>query len=99
MTIDHRPLTIDRPVDAMTPDRIARRHEIAARARAFQDGHLARSEVLKDIEADDYADPVLRPLLEAIQNQPKKSRFSGLWGRAYDAYLAKTRELIEAAER
>ena len=83
----------------MTADVIARRHEIAKRARAFSEGKLPRSEVLGDVEAQDYADPVLRPLLEAIQNLPKKSRFSGLWGQAYDAYLAKTRKLIEAAER
>jgi hypothetical protein len=81
--------------DVSTP----RRREIAARARAFYEGALPRSEVLRDVEAEDYADPVLRPLLEAIQNHPKKSRFSGLWGKAYDAYLDKTRALIEAAER
>jgi hypothetical protein len=55
----------------MTFDVIARRHEIAKRARAFSEGKLPRSEVLRDVEAQDYADPVLRPLLEAIQNLPR----------------------------
>jgi hypothetical protein len=83
----------------MTESSPARRHEIARRARAFSEGRIPRSEVLQDVEAQDYSDPVLRPLLDAIANLPKKSRFSGLWGQAYDAYLAKTRKLIEAAER
>ena len=82
----------------MTRDRFERRREIARRARAFYDGNLPRSEVFRDVEAVDYEDPVLRPLLEAVQNQPKKSRFSGLWGRPYDAYVARARALIEAAE-
>ena len=83
----------------MTPDRIARRREIAGRARAYLNGALPRSSVLRDIEADDYADPELKALLELIQNQPKKSRFSGLWGIAYDAYVQRAMTLIEAVER
>jgi hypothetical protein len=83
----------------MSLDRLLRRRALAARARAFLDGQLPRSEVLKDLEAEDWADPLLRPLLEAVQSAPKKSRFSGLWGRAYDAYVAQTKALIEAAER
>jgi len=83
----------------MTDDRHERRREIARRAREFYDGHLARSEVLSDVEAADYEDPLLRPVIEAVQNQPKKSRFSGLWGRSYDATVEKARALIDAAER
>jgi hypothetical protein len=83
---------------AMPRDRQARRRALAERARAFLDGQLPRSEVLKDLEAEDWTDPLLRPLLEAIQSAPKKSRFSGLWGRAYEAYVAQTSALIEAAE-
>jgi hypothetical protein len=76
-----------------------RRHEVAVRASAFFEGLIPRSTVLEDLEADDWADPKLRPLLEMIQNIPKKSRFSGLWGKAYDAYVAKARELIAAADQ
>ena len=84
----------------MSPDsRTYRRHEVAVRARAFFEGLIPRSTVLEDLEADDWADPKLRPLLEMIQNIPKKSRFSGLWGKAYDAYVAKARELIAAADQ
>lgn len=84
----------------MSPDlRTYRRHEVAVRARAFFEGLIPRSTVLEDLEADDWADPKLRPLLEMIQNIPKKSRFSGLWGKAYDAYVAKAHELIVAADQ
>lgn len=84
----------------MSPDlRTYRRHEVAVRARAFFEGLIPRSTVLEDLEAEDWADPKLRPLLEMIQNIPKKSRFSGLWGKAYDAYVAKARELIAAADQ
>ncbi|MGH7702963.1 MAG: hypothetical protein ACREMO_07700 [Gemmatimonadales bacterium] len=83
----------------MSPDRIERRREFARRARAFYDDKLARSEVLADVIPEDYADPVLAPLLAAVQNQPKKSRFSGLWGRPYEATVTRARTLIEAAER
>ncbi len=83
----------------MSTDRQARRRSLATRARAFLEGQVPRSEVLQDLEAEDWADPVLRPMLEAVQNAPKKSRFSGLWGRAYDAYVEQTKTLIEAAER
>ena len=83
----------------MTADRVERRREFARRARAFYDGKLARSEVLVDVVPEDYHDPILAPLLAAVQNQPKKSRFSGLWGRPYDATVARARVLIEAAER
>jgi hypothetical protein len=83
----------------MSPEtRASRRHEIAVRARAFFEGLVPRSTVLEGLEAEDWADPKLRPLLEMIQNIPKKSRFSGLWGKAYDAYVAKARELIAAAD-
>jgi len=82
-----------------TDPRAHRRHEIAVRARAFFEGLIPRSTVLEDLEADDWSDPRLRPLLEMIQNIPKKSRFSGLWGKAYDAYVAKARELIAAADQ
>lgn len=78
--------------------RAARRHEIAVRARAFLEGLIPRSSVLEGIEAEDYADPKLQPLLELIQNIPKKSRFSGVWGKAYDAYVERARELIAAAD-
>jgi hypothetical protein len=81
-----------------TDPRAARRHEIAVRARAYLEGLIPRSSVLEDVEAEDYADPKLRPLLELIENIPKKSRFSGLWGKAYDAYIARARELIVAAD-
>jgi hypothetical protein len=83
----------------MDDHRLERRREFARRARAFYDGRLGRSEVLADVEAEDYADPVLAALLEVVQNQPKKSRFSGLWGRPYDAYVDRARALIDAAER
>jgi hypothetical protein len=82
----------------MSLDRQSRRHEIAVRARAYLQGLVPRSVVLEDLEASDWEDPVLRPLLEQIQNAPKKSRFSGLWGRAYDAFVAKTQALIDAAD-
>lgn len=82
----------------MTPDRNHRRHEIAVRARSYLEGLIPRSSVLEDLEAEDWEDPVLRPLLETIENSPKKSRFSGLWGQAYDAYVARTRALIDAAD-
>ena len=81
-----------------TDPRTHRRHEIAVRSRAFFEGIIPRRSVLEGVEADDYADPKLRPLLEMIQNIPKKSRFSGLWGKAYDAYVAKAQELIAAAD-
>ena len=46
----------------MPPDpRAGRRHEIAVRARAFLEGLIPRSSVLEGIEAEDYADPKLRP--------------------------------------
>ncbi|HEY7682204.1 MAG TPA: hypothetical protein VH879_06140 [Gemmatimonadales bacterium] len=84
----------------MTSDpRASRRHEIAVRAHAFFEGLIPRSTVLEDVEAEDWADPKLQPLLEMIQNIPKKSRFSGLWGKAYDAYVAKARALIAAADQ
>ena len=83
----------------MPPDpRAGRRHEIAVRARAFLEGLIPRSSVLEGIEAEDYADPKLRPLLELIQTLPKKSRSSGLWGKAYDAFIARARTLIAAAD-
>jgi len=82
----------------MTPDRNHRRHEIAVRARSYLEGLIPRSSVLEDLEAADWEDPVLRPLLETIENSPKKSRFSGLWGQAYDAYVARTRAMIDAAD-
>ncbi|MEP6574466.1 MAG: hypothetical protein ABJD11_17325 [Gemmatimonadota bacterium] len=78
---------------------LQRRKEFARRARQFYDGRMGRSEVLADVEAEDYADPVLKALLEVVQNQPKKSRFSGLWGRPYDAYVDRARSLIDDAER
>jgi hypothetical protein len=88
------------PGATLSPDlRTHRRHEVAVRARAFFEGLIPRSTVLEGLEADDWADPKLRPLLEMIQNIPKKSRFSGLWGKAYDAYVAKARELIAAADQ
>ncbi len=83
----------------MLEDRKYRRHEIAVRARAYLQGMVPRSTVLEGLEAGDWEDPLLQPLLEAIQNAPKKSRFSGLWGRAYDAFVAQTEALIEAADR
>lgn len=79
--------------------RIHRRHEIAVRSRAFFEGLVPRSTVLEGLEAEDWADPKLGPLLELIENIPKKSRFSGLWGKAYDAYIARARELIAAADQ
>lgn len=79
--------------------RAARRHEIAVRARAFLEGLVPRSTVLEGIEASDYEDPKLRPLLELIQGIPKKSRSSGLWGKAYDSFIARARELIAAADQ
>ncbi len=82
----------------MSADRSRRRHEIAVRARAYLQGMIPRSTVLEDLEAGDWEDPLLRPLLESIQNAPKKSRFSGLWGRAYDAFVAQTEALIDAAD-
>jgi hypothetical protein len=82
----------------MSPDRQHRRHEIAVRARAYLKGMIPRSSVLEDLEAADWEDPLLRPLLEVIQNAPKKSRFSGLWGVAYDAFIAKTEALIDAVD-
>jgi hypothetical protein len=83
----------------MTTDpRAARRHEIAVRARAYLEGLIPRSSVLEDVEAEDYADPKLHSLLELIKNIPKKSRTSGLWGKAYDAYIARANELIAAAD-
>jgi hypothetical protein len=83
----------------MTSDpRAGRRHEIAVRARAYLEGLIPRSSVLEGVEAEDYADPKLSPLLELIANIPKKSRTSGLWGKAYDAYIARARELIAAAD-
>lgn len=85
-------------VSPMTPDRQYRRHEIAVRARAYLEGLVPRSTVLEDLEASDWEDPVLRPLLDVIHNAPKKSRFSGLWGRAYDAFVAQTQALIDAVD-
>lgn len=82
----------------MSPDRQYRRHEIAVRARAYLKGMIPRSSVLEDLEAEDWEDPLMRPLLEVIQNAPKKSRFSGLWGVAYDAFIAKTEALIDAVD-
>ncbi len=83
----------------MPPDsRRERRHEIAVRARAYLEGLIPRSSVLEGLEAADYADPKLRPLLELIENIPKKSRTSGLWGKAYDALIARARDLIAAAD-
>jgi hypothetical protein len=82
----------------MTTDRRYRRHEIAVRARAYLQGMIPRSTVLEDLEAQDWEDPLLRPLLDTIQNAPKKSRFSGLWGRAYDAFVAQTQALIDQAD-
>ena len=75
-----------------------RRHEIAVRARAYLQGMIPRSSVLEGLEASDWEDPLLHPLLETIQNAPKKSRFSGLWGKAYDAFVAQTQALIDAAD-
>ena len=40
----------------------------------------------------------LRPLLELIQALPKKSRTSGLWGKAYDAFITRAHSLIAAAD-
>ena len=82
----------------MSTDRQYRRHEIAVRARAYLEGLIPRSTVLEDLEASDWEDPRLRPLLEVIQNAPKKSRFSGLWGRAYDAFVLQTRALIDSVD-
>ena len=82
----------------MTPDRNYRRHEIAVRARSYLEGLIPRSSGLEDLEAADWEDPLLKPLLEIIENSPKKSRFSGLWGQAYDAYVARTKALIDAAD-
>ncbi|MEO8633992.1 MAG: hypothetical protein ABI587_01835 [Gemmatimonadales bacterium] len=83
----------------MSPDpRAGRRHEIAVRARAFLEGLIPRSSVLEGIEAEDYADPKLRPLLELIEALPKKSRTSGLWGKAYDAFIARANSLIASAD-
>jgi hypothetical protein len=82
----------------MSTDRQYRRHEIAVRARAYLEGLIPRSTVLEDLEASDWEDPLLRPLLETIQNAPKKSRFSGLWGRAYDAFVHQTRALIDSVD-
>ncbi|HWA17220.1 MAG TPA: hypothetical protein VG817_12345 [Gemmatimonadales bacterium] len=82
----------------MSPDRQFRRHEIAVRARAYLKGLIPRSSVLEDVEAADWEDPLMRPLLEVIQNAPKKSRFSGLWGVAYDSFVAKTEALIDAVD-
>ncbi len=82
----------------MTPVSQYRRHEIAVRARAYLQGMIPRSSVLEGLEASDWEDPLLRPLLETIQNAPKKSRFSGLWGRAYDAFVAQTQALIDAVD-
>ena len=81
-----------------TDSRSDRRHEIAVRARAYLEGLIPRSSVLEGLEAEDYSDPKLRPLLELIENIPKKSRTSGLWGKAYDAYVTRARELIAAAD-
>src|SRR5512147_89508 len=82
----------------MSPVSQYRRHEIAVRARAYLQGMIPRSSVLEGLEASDWEDPLLRPLLETIQNAPKKSRFSGLWGRAYDAFVAQTQALIDAVD-
>ena len=79
--------------------RAGRRHEIAVRARAFLEGLIPRSSVLEGIEAEDYADPKLRPLLELIETLPKKSRSSGLWGKAYDAFIARAHSMITAADQ
>ena len=65
----------------------------------FLEGLIPRSSVLEGIEAEDYADPKLRPLLELIETLPKKSRSSGLWGKAYDAFIARAHSLITAADQ
>jgi hypothetical protein len=83
----------------MSETQTTRRREIAQRARAFYAGKLPRSEIFRDVTVADYADPLLKDLLELLTNQPKKSRFSGLWGKAYDKYVQRAHSLIEAAER
>lgn len=80
------------------PDRRYRRHEIAVRARAWLEGLVPRSVVMEELTDDDWNDPLLRPLLDTIKNAPKKSRTSGLWGRAWDAFVGQMRILIDAAD-
>jgi hypothetical protein len=80
----------------MTFDVTARRHD-AKRARAFSEG-FPSSEVLRDVEAQDYADPVLRPCSRPFRTFPRSPASRGSGGRP-TMPLAKTRKLIEAAER
>jgi len=80
------------------PDRRYRRHEIAVRARAWIEGLVPRSVVLEELTEADWNDPLLQPLLDTVKNAPKKSRTSGLWGRAWDAFVKQMRLLIDAAD-
>jgi hypothetical protein len=82
-----------------TDDRAARRRELARQARAFFGGSLGRSAILEALTPADESDPALSELIGLIRNQPKKSRFSGLWGKAYDAYIEKAMSLIRIAEQ
>lgn len=71
--------------------RIARRRYVAERILASYDGHASGKDVLAEIRSEDFDDPVLEELLDDFQHQPAKSRWWGLWGAAYDAYVHNVR--------
>ena len=76
--------------------RIARRRYVAERILASYDGQVSGRDVLAEIRSEDFDDPVLEELLDVFQHQPAKSRWWGLWGAAYDAYVDDVRTLALA---
>ena len=75
--------------------RIARRRYVAERILASYGGQASGKDVLAEIRSEDFNDPVLEELLDLFEHQPAKSRWWGLWGAAYDAYVDDVRTMAQ----
>ena len=73
--------------------RLARRRYVAERILASYDGQANGSDVLAEMQREDFDDPVLEELLDLFEHQPAKRRWWGLWGAAYDSYVDGVRTL------
>jgi hypothetical protein len=80
----------------MDDSRIRRRLFVAERILSTYDGQAKAQDVLAEMDDADFNDPVLEELLDLFQHEPAKSRVWGLWGAAYDAYIARGRALAAA---
>ena len=76
--------------------RSSRRRYLAERILASYRGEADARDVFAEVGGEDYDDAVVGELLDLFEHQPVKSRWWGLTGPAYDAYVSRVRALAAA---